>query len=136
MSRFYSYLNSTSNIINLYKGEIPFAIFLKQYFAKEKKFGSKDRKQISALCYNYFRVANALNIVEKEEQFLIASFLCESTPNPILAFLKPEFNDLIEELSALNRQVDKMRVQSFKIQARITEIINGSSLEFVRKICK
>lgn len=50
--------------------------------------------------------------------------------------LQKEFNDLIEELSALNRQVDKMRVQSFKIQARITEIINGSSLEFVRKICK
>ena len=97
MSRFYSYLNSASNIIDLYKGEMPFAVFLKQYFAKEKKFGSKDRKQISALCYNYFRVANALNVVEKEEQFLIASFLCESTPNPILAFLKPEFNDSVEQ---------------------------------------
>jgi 16S rRNA (cytosine967-C5)-methyltransferase len=96
MSRFYSYLNTAAHIIQLYKGELPLAIFLKQFFAKEKKYGSKDRKQIAALCYAYFRIAAGLKPVEMELALQIAVFLCENKPNPFLQTLKPEWNDLSE----------------------------------------
>jgi len=58
--RYHSYLNTAKNIIENYKGEIPFAVFIKKYFSAKKKYGSKDRKQITALCYNYFRLGKAL----------------------------------------------------------------------------
>ncbi|MEY3416820.1 MAG: hypothetical protein RL060_931, partial [Bacteroidota bacterium] len=96
MSRFYSYLNSAAYLLDQYKGELPFAIFLKQYFAKEKKYGSKDRKLIGALCYHYFRTCKAINQSNKETQLLMATFLCENQPNALLAFLKPDWNSQIE----------------------------------------
>jgi len=60
MSRYFSYLNSTKGILSAYNGEEPFASFIKKYFAVHKKFGSRDRKQISHLCYCYFRLGNAM----------------------------------------------------------------------------
>ncbi|MEY3450603.1 MAG: hypothetical protein RL711_428 [Bacteroidota bacterium] len=96
MSRFYSYLNSAAYLLDHYKGELPFAIFLKQYFAKEKKYGSKDRKFIGALCYHYFRTCKAIQHSNKETQLLMATFICENQPNALLAFLKPDWNSQIE----------------------------------------
>lgn len=96
MSRYYSYLNTAGQILDAYKGEMPFSIFIKQYFSKEKKFGSKDRKQISTLCYHYFRVINAINSKSMEESLLLATFLCENQTNPILALANPILNEQIE----------------------------------------
>ena len=42
-------------LIAAYHGEEPLANYLKKYFAANKKHGSKDRKNISALCYAHFR---------------------------------------------------------------------------------
>ena len=44
-------------LIAAYHGEEPLANYLKKYFATNKKHGSKDRKNISALCYAHFRNA-------------------------------------------------------------------------------
>ena len=44
-----------NKLIAAYHGEEPLANYLKKYFAANKKHGSKDRKNISALCYAYFR---------------------------------------------------------------------------------
>lgn len=52
----YSHLNSAAKIIELYSGSIPFAYFIKDYFSQNKKFGSKDRKQITRLCFAFFRL--------------------------------------------------------------------------------
>jgi 16S rRNA (cytosine967-C5)-methyltransferase len=90
--RFYSYLNSGVQILNQYKGEEPFASFIKKYFSANKKHGSKDRKQITHLCYCYFRLGKSLLQVPVEERILIGLFLCSSEPNEILAQLKPEWN--------------------------------------------
>lgn len=38
---------------------MPLATFLKDYFSTNKKFGSKDRKHITHLCYAYFRLGHA-----------------------------------------------------------------------------
>jgi 16S rRNA (cytosine967-C5)-methyltransferase len=43
------------SLLAKYKGEEPLANYLKKYFAANKKHGSKDRKNISAICYAHFR---------------------------------------------------------------------------------
>jgi 16S rRNA (cytosine967-C5)-methyltransferase len=93
--RHHSYLNSAKKIIESYRGEEPFSLFLKKYFAADKKYGSKDRKQITALCYNFYRLGKALPGCSIEERIIIATFLCERSNNDFLAFHKPEWNDLI-----------------------------------------
>ena len=47
--------NIADNLINAYNGAEPLANYLKKYFAANKKHGSKDRKNITALCYAHFR---------------------------------------------------------------------------------
>jgi 16S rRNA (cytosine967-C5)-methyltransferase len=95
VSRFHSYLNSASSILHAYKGEQPFSIFLKSYFGQYKKFGSKDRKQVSHLCYSYFRLGQALQHLPTEERILAGLFLCEQHPNELMEAVKPEWNELI-----------------------------------------
>ncbi|MDZ4793736.1 MAG: Fmu (Sun) domain-containing protein [Bacteroidota bacterium] len=93
MSRYHSYLNSAATILLAYKGEEPFAGFIKKYFSQHKKFGSKDRKQVSHLCYCYFRLGKALINAPLEERILNALFFCSQQPNDILAELKPVWNE-------------------------------------------
>lgn len=93
MSRFYSYLNSTKEILQQYKGEEPFAVSIKKFFAARKKFGSKDRKQITHLCYCFFRMGKTILNVSLEEKILLSLFLCSDQPNEILRALKPEWNE-------------------------------------------
>ncbi|RYG46425.1 MAG: Fmu (Sun) domain-containing protein [Chitinophagaceae bacterium] len=96
MSRYRSYLEVAKQIISNYRGEIPFAIHLKNFFSGKKKFGSTDRKTISALCYNYFRAAHALNGSD-DEKIIHAFFLMNENVHP---FLK-EMNDELNQKSSL-----------------------------------
>ena len=68
MSRYHSYINSAKQILELYKGDEPFASFLKKYFGANKKFGSKDRKQVSHLCYCFFRLGKTAMALQIEER--------------------------------------------------------------------
>ena len=96
VSRYHSYINSTKNILSSYEGEEPLASFLKKYFLVNKKFGSKDRKHVSHLCYCFFRMGKAIMNVSIEEKILSALFLCSGQPNQILESLKPEWNDKVQ----------------------------------------
>jgi 16S rRNA (cytosine967-C5)-methyltransferase len=71
-----SYFNKTVVLIQQYHGVMPLVNYLKQYFAQNKKHGSKDRKFISHLCYCYYRLGHALNEMNIEERLKIAIFLC------------------------------------------------------------
>jgi 16S rRNA (cytosine967-C5)-methyltransferase len=95
VSRFHSYINSAVTLLNQYKGEEPFAAFLKKYFAANKKYGSKDRKQIAHCCYCYFRAAQALDGLKIEEKILTALFLCSQSADPVLQNLRPEWMENI-----------------------------------------
>src|SRR6266513_5732875 len=92
MSYYHSYLNNAAQILKQYNGKEPFALFLKKYFSVNKKFGSNDRKQISHLCYCYFRLGKSLLNISIEERILFSLFLCSSKPNEMLQQLKPEWN--------------------------------------------
>ena len=93
--RYHSYLNSAATIINLYKGDVPFSVSIKKYFSANKKYGGRDRKQIAALCYNFYRLGKAVPQLPVEEKIIVAVFLCEEKSNDFLQFHKPEWNEII-----------------------------------------
>lgn len=95
--RYFSYLNTAKEIIAGYGGSEPLASFLKKKFAGNKKYGSSDRKWISALCYNYFRSGKALQQISLEERILAGFFLTQTSASPFLQCTKPEWNELAAE---------------------------------------
>lgn len=109
MSRYYSYINSAKEIIAAYTGAEPFASHLKKKFAANKKFGSKDRRQITQLCYAYFRLGNAMMELPVEERLLVGLFLCNRSSNDLLQHLKPEWNDVIE--TAFEKKVEMVNIE-------------------------
>jgi 16S rRNA (cytosine967-C5)-methyltransferase len=107
VSRFHSYLNSAKEILSLYQGQEPFASFAKKYFSERKKIGSKDRKQITGLCYSFFRTGKLTEGLPDKEKLLVGLFLCSNEPVEILHHLKPEWNEktglpVKQKLSLLN----------------------------------
>ena len=121
--RYHSYLNSAKKIIESNKGDVPFSLFLKKYFAANKKYGSKDRKQIATLCYNFYRLGKALPDISIEEKIITGNFLCEQVSNDFLAFHKPEWNDLIAKSLAEKNAFIGFDIE--KIFPWINELIDG-----------
>lgn len=72
-----NYTRSALAIMAQYNGSLPLTAFLKNYFAQNKKFGSKDRKRIAHLCYCYCRIGHAADALETTERLKIALFLCQ-----------------------------------------------------------
>ena len=108
--RYRSYLNTAKKIIESYKGATPLPVHLKNFFAADKKYGSKDRKQIAALCYNFYRLGKALKEMPIEERIIISTFLCETKDNAFLKEIRPELNENItsgvaDKLSIINYQL-------------------------------
>ena len=93
--RSHSYLNSARTIIQSYDGNIPLTAWLKQFFKTDKKFGSRDRKEIGHACYCFYRLGHAFQNLNIEERILTALFLCSDTSTKTLEELKPEWNNNI-----------------------------------------
>ena len=126
--RFQSYLSSAVSILNSYKGNAPFHLFIKKYFSSNKKYGSRDRKQITSLCYNYFRLGNAIKNIPAEEGIVLATFLCEHKSSDFLKTIKPGWNDLVEKalqekLSVLPKQFSLQNI--FPYEEELSEGIDA-----------
>ena len=72
--RLASYLQSAKFILGEYKGKLPFAAWLKQYFRQHKKFGSKDRKLIADFCFCYYRLGKSFLCFGEDERLLVGQF--------------------------------------------------------------
>ncbi len=97
MSRFHSYLSSAISILGTYNGSKPFGYHIKSFFAAEKKYGSRDRRSISSLCYHNFRLGQALKHLAIEERILTGVFLSENNSNELLSALRPELDMRISD---------------------------------------
>lgn len=93
--RYLSYLSNATLILEQYHGAQPFSIYLKQYFAQHKKFGSNDRKQITRLCYAFFRLGHALKELPVADRIIAGVFAGAQGPDEGLQQLKPEWNELV-----------------------------------------
>jgi 16S rRNA (cytosine967-C5)-methyltransferase len=91
-----SHLHTAVTLLGAYNGNMPFSHYIKKYFGSNKKHGSKDRKQISALCYNYFRLGHALPQATIEERVLAGCFLCGLQFSALLEYFRPEWNAKIQ----------------------------------------
>ncbi len=91
----YSHLNTALQIINVYKGEEPFSVFLKKKLSAQKKYGSKDRRSIASLCYYYFRMGHAAGTLTAEERMIAGVFLCENSSSEFLQNFRPDWNAAI-----------------------------------------
>ncbi len=97
MQRFKTYLIIARKLIENYHGKEPLSIYLKKSFSENKKLGSRDRKHLATLCYNFYRVGHTLEDLSIEDKIIAATFLCEQERNEFLQFYKPHWNALIEE---------------------------------------
>ena len=107
--RHFSHLNTATKIVQQYEGKEPLNLYLKSFFSQHKKFGSKDRKRISHLCYLYYRVARGFGDAFEDEdsetiqqKILTGLFLCSYEDDELLAAMKPGWSDRIA-LSVLDK---------------------------------
>lgn len=95
-----------NKLIAAYHGEEPLANYLKKYFAANKKHGSKDRKNISALCYAHFRnEVITFPLVNKiSAQIDVGKFVASHQIQPLLFIrIRPwQKEKVIQKLQAAN----------------------------------
>jgi 16S rRNA (cytosine967-C5)-methyltransferase len=128
--KYYSYLNAAVELIRLYDGKQPFHLFIKEFFSRNKKFGSKDRKHIAHLCYCYFRLGPTLENEPIADRILSGLFLCSEKTSEVLQFFKPEWNELIE-LPIKNKcnilQIDYTELHLFPSEYELSDGIDKAS---------
>ena len=95
---FQKYLQFAISLISTYKGGEPFHLYIKKYFSANKKHGSKDRKHIASLCYNYFRLGGGVAAgTTVEDKILLGAFLCNSGFSVSFEQSKPAWNDMADQ---------------------------------------
>lgn len=97
MSYLHTHINTAEKIIGNYTGSEPFHHHLRNFFKEYKKAGSKDRKQISHLCYTYFRIGRALVNRSFRERLIAALILCDPQSVYLEELIK-EFPGKFEEV--------------------------------------
>lgn len=137
--RFWSHLNTARLLIEGYDGDIPFHHYIRQHFRENSKYGSRDRKQISALCYSYFRAGRALHEFPIEERIRMAWFLCNELPSDLLAFINEYWNDsagidIDEKIDLINAHHDRSPIHItgiFPFHDRLSHAITPEKDEFI-----
>lgn len=113
------YIEYASGIIASYDGKEPFHLFLKKYFSSHKKHGSGDRKQITALCYHYFRLGKGIKEdLSLQEKMLAGMFLMTNGSSPILKKLAPAWDQHVdlpveEKIRMLEEIFDPLKIFPF-----------------------
>ena len=93
--KFDNQLRYATQVIDTYKGEVPLHAWLKDYFRANKQMGSRDRKQLSALVYSFYRLGHAATHLDSKDRLIAGLFLCTDQPSDWLAYFNPALNDAI-----------------------------------------
>jgi 16S rRNA (cytosine967-C5)-methyltransferase len=135
--KFFSHLNTTTHLIQEYKGEEPLHYFLKRFFGHNKKFGSKDRKRISHMCYVFFRVGRAfqyegpLKEAEDIHRVVLAGlFLSGNESDDLLAAMRPSWNEKMaaatgEKLEMINQETSNAHIDIANIFPSFDKLSDG-----------
>jgi 16S rRNA (cytosine967-C5)-methyltransferase len=86
-----SHLRTAEQILAHYEGPEPFPIFLKAFFRENRKFGSRDRKEIARFCYASFRLGDAMPDMPLRERILAGIFLCHDGQDKLMQAARPEW---------------------------------------------
>ena len=112
-ARYFSYRNTASSILESYDGKLPFTQFLKSFFRQHAKYGSRDRKIISSLCYGYFRIGKSASEYNLSDQLAIGYFLTHQIDNGYLESVFPEWVSQIENAIQIKLDFIKSLFPSF-----------------------
>jgi len=95
-------------ILATYKNEVPLHHFLKQYYKRHPKLGSRDRRGLSDATYSWYRCSKAFanDTHPFEEQVIAVLFLCQLCPKAIAnhfpeAWQQAGEQDLAERIALL-----------------------------------
>ena len=120
-----------NKLLAAYHGEEPLANYLKKYFAANKKHGSKDRKNISALCYTHFRnTVSDFPLANKiSDQINAERFVASHQTQPLLFIrIRPwQKEKVIEKLAAANIEYKEVAEDTFSF-ANTTSLQNVLAL--------
>lgn len=127
------HIKEAENILDFYKGGEPLHLYLKKYFGKNKKFGSKDRKAIATYVYGVFRLGRENRHLTIRQRIYLYLFLKDELPNVLIEANFPEllpFKDL-----QFNERWDKCQElfdlrDTYKFQNEVSNRLN--SLDYRR----
>ncbi len=119
-------LRNFQRALHAYHFDEPFSRFLTRFFKENRQMGSSDRRMISRLCYNYFRLGNLLSDKTEIERVIIAEFLCECQSD-LVALYHPEWIDLIPQNST--QKLDFLKMQGYDLNGRIFPFTDHVSKE-------
>jgi 16S rRNA (cytosine967-C5)-methyltransferase len=106
-----------NKLIAAYHGEEPLANYLKKYFAANKKHGSKDRKNISSICYAHFRnIANNFPLADRIAGAIDKNlFISSHKTQPFLFIrIRPwQKEKVIQKLQAANIEYTEVAENAF-----------------------
>ncbi|GAB4091206.1 RsmB/NOP family class I SAM-dependent RNA methyltransferase [Flaviaesturariibacter terrae] len=133
-----SYVKAAATLLSQYNGKTPFAGWLKEYFRNEKKFGSRDRRMVSQLCYSYFRLGNLYRELPTEERIYKAVELQEAPTLsdaealqlfPLHRHLSPEIETLAFARAQLQQPDLFLRLRPGK-EAVVRQKLEAASIPF------
>ena len=122
MSYLHTHINTAEKIIGNYSGAEPFHHHLKNFFKEYKKAGSKDRKNISHLCYTYFRIGRALTSRTFREKLIAALMLCE----PQSVYLEELIKEFPENFEQVLNSIQEKHRSEYQANEANDMILSGT----------
>src|ERR1019366_9191614 len=83
-------LRQALSILEAYDVTKPLNFFLKNYYRNNRFMGSGDRRQLSTIIYQYYRLGKNFSDIDITQKIAIATLLCDSERSPINDFLLGE----------------------------------------------
>ncbi len=123
--RFDKYLEKVSEFLNNYKGQMPFAVFLKDCFRNNPQMGGRDRREVSKLCWQLFRIGHWKKELPLKQRLIMAARQRPEENGDLLetldlsgeAFSSPDPVEIFPFIGSLSAKVEPAAyVESFKKQ--------------------
>lgn len=95
MTRWENYLSAAEKIITTYNGSLPLHHFLKSFFKEYPYMGGRDRRWVSQLVYEYFRLGHWGKDMPVKERIISGVFLCNTSDNDFLRAINSNLNDQV-----------------------------------------
>ncbi|HUB61563.1 MAG TPA: hypothetical protein VL978_12705 [Puia sp.] len=118
--RFDNQLRHATRIIETYHGDQPLHLWLKDFFRANRQMGSRDRKELSALAYSFYRLGHSLRGLPVPDRLLAGLFICTDRSNDLLQHFQPAWNEKIA--LPIQEKIAFFQTQPAGADFRITDI--------------
>ncbi|NDC78428.1 MAG: Fmu (Sun) domain protein [Chitinophagia bacterium] len=104
-----SRLRTAEVLLAHYEGDIPFPQHIKAFFRDNRRFGSRDRREVANLCYGFFRLGHALSTLPLRQR-IEAGMLIDTADGSFAALAErhPDFRpeDILPAQGLLSEGLD------------------------------